>query len=815
MSNLQSRLSAVKFEPVPERVTPPPSEAILLFGVIYPAVIIVLELISGMCANAFFDPLPTYWHALVAGLVPAGNLLLWHYLQDSRRQGARWMAFVNGAAITIAGFYTLLFLPLLPLAVVAIIVAIGLLPFAPLASFVCAIKLCGAMYGRHAAQGITRAFLGGLAVGLALLLAPDIPAGATRLGMQWAASSDPAQRERGLTLLRTLGDDDLLLRLCYGTAGRPAGLLSAFVMFGGDSVFPPRPRRQSAQSPAEAREIYYRVHGVPFNSKPAPFDKSRRTGLADVRFDEDHGGAQVGGRAQGLQLASSRIDGSVSGDDAVAYLEWTVEFRNSEPVPREARLQLALPPGGVVSRATLWVNGEEREAAYGGRSHVRAAYQRVAVQQRRDPLLVTSKGADRVLAQAFPVPAHGTIKFKLGISAPLDIVEPSKARLTLPALVDRNFTIGPDVSHSVWIESRQALATSVASLPVSPVDGRTFRIAGSVGDRDLARTRQTITVDRNPVTGNRAARIGDGELIVQDAAPSGAPSATAALLLVIDGSARLTDTAAKLIAALDAIPPGLKVGAIVATEPMQKIAPAPWSYAQKRNVAKLIRATRFVGGQDNAPALAEALVMLESEPQATLIWIHGPQPVSFGDGAARLEQAAARLSRLPDVVLYSVEPGPNEVLPDAPWAWAARSLPQTGALDADLAGFFARMAGQTHTFAVRRAEGHASEGQAKGSDHIARLWASTRVLELMRADPTGNRAAAVALASRYHLVTPVSGAVVLETQQQYDESRLTPVSQAQATVPTVPEPHEWALLLVACAMLGWFAWHGRQRLVAA
>ncbi|HZN30145.1 MAG TPA: VIT domain-containing protein, partial [Xanthobacteraceae bacterium] len=666
----------------------------------------------------------------------------------------------------------------------------------------------------HQAHGLTRPLLGGLAAGLALLLVPDIPAGATRLGMQWSASSDPAQRERGLTLLRTLGDDDLLLRLCYGAAGRPAGLLSAFVMFSGDNVFPPRPRRQNAQSPAEAREIYYRVHGVPFNSKPAPFDKSRRTVFADVQFDDDHGGAQVGGRMKGLKLASSRIDGSISGDDAVAYLEWTVEFRNSEPVPREARLQLALPPGGVVSRATLWVNGEEREAAYGGRSHVRAAYQRVAVQQRRDPLLVTSKGADRVLAQAFPVPAHGTIKFKLGISAPLDIVEPSKARLTLPALVDRNFSIGPDVSHSVWIESKQALATSVASLPVSRVDGRTFRIAGGVGDRDLARTRQTITVDRNPVTGNRAAQIGDGELIVQDVAPSGAP-ATAALLLVIDGSARLDGSTARLIAALDAIPAGAKVGAIIAAEPLRRVSPAPWSEAEKRALVALIRGAPFVGGKDNAPALAEALVMLESEPQGTLLWIHGPQPVSFGDGAARLEQAAARLSRLPDVVLYSIEPGPNEALPDAPWAWAARSLPQTGAPQADLAGFFARAAGQTQTFAVRRAEGHTSEGQAKGSDHIARLWASTRVLELMRADPTNNRAAAAALASRYHLVTPVSGAVVLETQQQYDESRLTPVSQAQATVPTVPEPHEWALLAVACAMLGWFTWRSRQRLVTA
>src|SRR5207244_5034009 len=101
------------------------------------------------------------------------------------------------------------------------------------------------------------------------------------------------------------------------------------------------------------------------------------------------------GRIQGLNLASSRIDGSISGDDLIAYLEWTIEFKNTSTIAREARLQLALPPGGAVSRATLWVNDEEREAAYGGRGEVRAAYQQVAVQQRRDPLLVTTKGADR------------------------------------------------------------------------------------------------------------------------------------------------------------------------------------------------------------------------------------------------------------------------------------------------------------------------------------------------------------------------------------------------------------------------------------
>ena len=51
----------------------------------------------------------------------------------------------------------------------------------------------------------------------------------------------------------------------------------------------------------------------------------------------------------------------------------------------------------------------------------------------------------------------------------------------------------------------------------------------------------------------------------------------------------------------------------------------------------------------------------------------------------------------------------------------------------------------------------------------------------------------MALAGRYHLVTPVSGAVVLESQAQYDEAGLTPADGSQ--VPTVPEPGTWALIL--------------------
>jgi len=811
MSSHKSATSDVRFEPVLAPKYRAPGLCVLALGAIYPAAVIAVELATRMCAESLFDPMPSPGHALVIGLVPASNLMLWLRMRTNAAIVPAWLLFGNGVAIAVAGFYALLFLPLMPVAIPAIAIGIGLLPLAPLAAVACAIGLNVGIrrrYGRHRGKWPWRA---GAAAGLVLLLALDIPAAATRLGVQWAASEVASERERGLTLLRLLGDDDLLLRLCYDVVGRPTGVLSALVLFGGNALLEPR-QNQLVRSPEVAREIYYRVHGLPFNIKPVPFDKGRWSRFADIQSDGDHGAAHVGGRVKGLEIASSRIDGSVSGGDAVAYLEWTIELRNSSLFDREARLQLALPPGGVVSRATLWVNGEEREAAVAGRGEVRAAYRRVAVVQRRDPLLVTTKGADRVLAQAFPVPRNGGIlKFKIGITAPLELETTSVARLTLPAVIDRNFTFPAGTSHSVWIESKQSLASSVPGLAVSRVDGRGFRIGGSIDEGQLSSVRVTIAVDRDPDRRVVTSRLGDGELIVQEVVSEEPPSA-APLMLVIDGSARLKTVVPQLVTALEGIPPATPVGAIVAGEPVRQVPIAAWSRAQHEAIAGLLRSTRFVGGQDNAPALAEAIEALEAMPQAQLLWIGAPQPVSFPASAARLEQSTLRLARLPELTLYSVEAGPNELLPDLPWAWRARSLPRTGSAEADLSVFLGRITGKAPMPSLRRSQRQGADGLPTGSDHLARLWASQRVLDLMQTDPVANRDAAVTLSARYRLVTPVSGAVVLETTAQYAQAGLTPASAA--TVPTVPEPEVWAMMVVALAALAWLAWRRQATVVA-
>src|SRR6185295_4904839 len=200
-----------------------------------------------------------------------------------------------------------------------------------------------------------------------------------------------------------------------------------------------------AVSDTDARDIYYRVTGNAFNTRPPPqiYTARGRWNVLEEEFtwDGDQGGDAVAGRVKGVSLVNSREDGLIDADAALAYVEWTLEFKNVSTLQREARAQILLPPGGVVSRLTLWINGEEREAAFGGRSQVREAYQSV-VTQRRDPVLVPTCGPDRVMLQCFPVPPDGGLmKARIGITAPLILTQSGEAALPWPCFLERNFTI--------------------------------------------------------------------------------------------------------------------------------------------------------------------------------------------------------------------------------------------------------------------------------------------------------------------------------------------------------------------------------------
>ena len=120
--------------------------------------------------------------------------------------------------------------------------------------------------------------------------------------------------------------------------------------------------------------------------------------------------------------------------------------------------------------------------------------------------------------------------------------------------------------------------------------------------------------------------------------------------------------------------------------------------------------------------------------------------------------------------------------------------PRVGDIGEDLTRLFGTWSGRVRSFEFEReciAPG-LSAGNLAGKDcslDLARLWALSEV-EHLRA--TRQMEVAVQTAARHQLVTPVSGAVVLETQSQYQRANLQPA--APESVPMVPEPSVGPLL---------------------
>ncbi|MGW8394207.1 VIT domain-containing protein [Pseudoduganella sp. HUAS MS19] len=757
---------------------------ISLFGVALPIAALLFESITGMCRQIFFDPLPTPFHFALYATIPAANVRLSLALVRGEALPPRWSWF-HAFSAGVAMFYSLVFLPISPIAAFAVIAfGIGLLGLSPIFAVACVIFARKAMKARHGQlpgklwQGVALAFL--------VLLAADAPSTLTRIGMQMAASDSAETRLRGIKLLRKVGDEDLMLRLCYHQNGQATDLLGTLVA------------GQMESDPQQARTTFYQVTGTVFNSHPAPVRRSMREW--ERTFDGDLGGASVGQRINDVTLVASRMDGSLDANAALGYMEWTMELQNKSASQQEGRAEIMLPPGGIVSRATLWIDGEEREAAFGGRAQVREAYTKV-VRQSRDPLLVTTAGNDRILVQMFPIPPSGNMKIRLGITVPMAPPGHDAMHLQLPAFSERNFDLAPDLRHAVWFESQAPLKGS-PGLSAQAGPRGLYAVRGELAEPAAAHPMHTIWAPGArpaPLAWSADGKGNDGKAVVQVYSEAAA-TAPQRLALVIDGSSSMREQKRQLLDALAAFPRNIEVAIVFAGDekPSLFLHDAANPLLTRQYIAQL----DFAGGRDNSDALGAAWDWASMSSRGAIVWIHGAQPVAVPSAGALRQRFERRASQ---VAIYdvAVERGPNVL---AQQLQGVSAVPGFGNLAGDLGKLFAQwQPGATQAVLLRERRGAAGMTQSsRTSEHLARLWAASEVTA-MSANPARN-GAAVALATRYQLVTSVSGAVVLETREQYDDAGLEPVPPG--SVPTIPEPETWMLILVATLML---AWHRRSR----
>lgn len=774
----------------PEVEFPVKRRAILawIFGVILPALVLILEVCTSMCGSVLFNPVPTWWHAAWLATVPLLNgWLLWNAgAGDARKTGA-----AAGFALMTAGFYGLMFLPVAHWALLGLVFfGFGLLPLTPVLAAVFSWRI--SRRARLAAAEPRRFRLGwrlGALAALAVLLALEGPALWTRANLGSALGGGKAA-ENAIARLRAFHSERALLKACY-EGNRGMGMatdISGWIFnigsnplhfFGGDV-----PRQMNSDN---ARDVFFRVTGKPFNSLKPPMTNvgsplmGRQNRFEEFEFDDHLGGDDVAVRLKNLDLAESRLDCHVDSVSQLGYGEWTMVFRNGSAQEKEARCQVRLPHGGRVSRLTLWVNGEPREAAFSSISKVKAAYKAVAVVQRRDPVLVNMVGPNTVMVQCFPVPARGEMKIRLGITALLD-----GGRWELPWIVERNFGVAEGLEHALWLQGDREFGLAGKEAHSSVRDGDGQSLSASLAGPRLLETGTAMRVDSLPEMppvvwcedrfATPAERYLTREAVTKDVAGAGK------LVVVIDGSVSMAGAKDWLSKSLGALDAG-KVTMILADDHARRV------------TAKAVESFTFSGGRDNEPALREG-IRLAREASCPLVWIHGPQAVRLAQPEALLQLLERGTVR---AIIHDVEavPGPNRLAEEIFRTGCLHRGPTLENPAVDLTKFFERLLRDRRELAWhwQRAAGPDGLAGSKVWDQLARFWAGHV------ADSPGEGRSE--LAARYQLVTPVSGAVVLETQEQYDEHGLTPADgDATPAIPTVPELSTlWLLLLTTTAAL--------------
>ncbi len=646
---------------IPSESVPTPSHQmtgkksgfLFFFGIIAPALAVLLLII--LDAESY-----TVLHRCFIAIIPIANFVSWYAIQHNKISWLTWLGFLSGMTLCISGIYAIVFLPIAYIGIISILIIYGIIFFgigfvliSPISAFVSALFFRSYLERIAVSEGRKFSVWRGIAVMLCIFGLYEIHSQITIRGMNMAASVNSGEHIRGVKLLRALGSESEMLKSCYGVNRRNN------IMFLWHDIFKKNFHDLGDDMPSteKSREIYYRVTGKPFNSVPPPEYNSRSGWWNFGWWDSGLGGEKVAQKIEGLWLNASRLDGKIEPDAATSYLEWTMVFKNDSKIQQEARAQILLPKGGVVSRLTLWVDGEEREAAFSTRGKARAAYNSV-VSQKRDPVLVSYDGADRILMQCFPVPPAGEMKIRIGMTSPLNLDSKDEAMMTLPRILENNFGIAEGFGHSVWIDSKTPLSSSEKSL-VSTEEEK-FILKGNIPEESFSDASVIMRVKRSAeILSAWTPEPTDNQRAVYQTIEDTTALSPKQAIFVIDGSVGMKDHIPAIADILSQVPEGIQYGVILGSDGTEVLSSSA-SHKDMQAIALQLKNADYAGGCDNVPALEQAWDISNSKLNPVIVWIHATQPVML-KSAESLKQRWQRSKgvRWTDIQINS---GPNRIV---------------------------------------------------------------------------------------------------------------------------------------------------------
>ena len=819
----------------------PLGKAFLFFGVILPVVAIVFESTTHFCAKHFFDPFPSANHIVLFLLIPLSNFLAYYSRRKNLSAHYAFMSLSSGMAMGIALMYALMFLPLTGPAMFSMVyLGFGLLGLAPLLALPClwasGKAVCHLASDKKTYFDAHQVKHMGHIIVLVMFLAVELPSTLTRMNLSLA--SEPKTALQGITWLREFGNQEVLLRACYERSGRATDIVGSLY------------EAHHPLSIEDARQIFYKVTGKPFNSVPIPSsaratiqraipvnDPANLNAAVEDEFDidADVAGEQVSGVVRGLAAADSALSIKMEPDAMIASIDWSFTFENSSKYDREARGKILLPPGAVVTRAVLTVNNVEHDATIMVREAARAYYRAAVIAHKEDPLLLSTCGPDQVLLQCFPVHPGSQMKVKLTVVSPLAMDEKQDVALELPTFIERNFQVGDSTKISVEsntevslpnsktvlkeIPSEESKTSEPSNVPALPGSAADLRSPAHVPDSEKSRGSKnafrwkldgTVTASQLSSFSSiiHSARdkncktvlchdtfVNPPKIVEREIVETHYPL-PANLAVLIDGSASMKGHMPEIVEGLRALPSSVTAKIVVIGDQEKLLC-----FDAKRNSSEFESALRILekyepaGGQDDSAALVNLVTRARDTTDSAVLWIHSAQPIPTNSNELLKSLLSSRAGK---PLLYDLQllAGPVEVLGGVNNCAGIQRLPRTGSATDDIRLLFRAFSAKSETDGFP--SGVAKDlrpGGKRASSALAQLAGYRRILRNLDSPNSVPVGETDNLCRIYHLVTPISSAVVVDPIPELDRISL-PVPVAAAA----PDP----VLQSKLAMDEWF-----------
>ena len=494
----------------------------------------------------------------------------------------------------------------------------------------------------------------------------------------------------------------------------------------------------------------------------------------------------------------------------LSYTEQTVRIRNqARNATEEALLTFHLPSGSVVSAMSLWVNGKEEPARLTTVAKADSAYRTIVnIESRsfaRDPSVVYWQEGNRVTVRVFPCRAGDDRRVKVGITSPLRVADngltyqnpyfdgPNTKSATEFVTVD--FDAMPSDLKTPWL--------------FDGLSGNTLTHRGGyTPDWQLAFTAPALSTDAF-VLNNHAYQLETYTPINEAFTPTDVYLDVNAAWMKYEFTTAFWTSVKRKNCRIWVFDDGLKqVTASTLDATYDRLSQQQFSLFPIYRIANPATALLITKGTPISPVLTDLKGSSFADRFEGLAKQTAPIHTFCYESATGKSELPAYLKTLAELRVLNVMHGNTDQLvdivqktnqfPRQPDTQNRIVLPEAGV-------------------AIRETPTETAQASI-APDHLARLFTYNHLLQQIGRHYFAKNYQTDALiqdAQQAHVVSPLSSLVVLETAKDYERFGIKKdVSGLEnATLKeegAVPEPHEWALLLMLVVVIGGLIWKKRH-----